>query len=62
MCAVNHALAYRLYKSLYIVFLTSQTDGRVDSVEKKIAKLDEELLKYKQQMAKMKDGAGKVYM
>jgi charged multivesicular body protein 5 len=34
-------------------------DGRVDTVDKKVAKLDAELLKYKQQMAKMKPGPSK---
>merc|ERR1711976_806577 len=34
-------------------------DGRVDTVDKKIAKLDAELLKYKQQMAKMRPGPSK---
>lgn len=60
MCSVLHTLAST--RSYTLSPLTLQTDGRVDSVEKKIAKLDEELLKYKQQMAKMKDGAGKVYI
>ncbi|XP_054280199.1 charged multivesicular body protein 5-like [Macrosteles quadrilineatus] len=34
-------------------------DGRADSVEKKIAKLDVELKKYKDQMAKMREGPAK---
>merc|ERR1712179_469361 len=34
-------------------------DGRVDTVDKKIARLDAELLKYKQQMAKMRPGPSK---
>ena len=38
----------------------SQVDGRADSVEKKIGKLDEELRKYKEQMSKMKEGPSKV--
>ena len=39
---------------------SAQTEGRADTIDKKIAKIDEELLKYKQQMAKMRDGPGKV--
>ena len=35
-------------------------DSRVDSVDKKIQKLDAELVKYKDQMKKMRDGPGKV--
>eukprot|EP00042_Codosiga_hollandica_P040858 m.357392 g.357392 ORF g.357392 m.357392 type:complete len:213 (+) comp55972_c0_seq1:106-744(+) len=37
----------------------SNTDGRADSVQKKIAKLDAELLTYKNQMAKMPEGPSK---
>eukprot|EP00045_Choanoeca_perplexa_P000879 m.16743 g.16743 ORF g.16743 m.16743 type:complete len:221 (-) comp10604_c0_seq1:38-700(-) len=39
--------------------MVASTDGRAESVEKKIAKLDAELLRYKQQMAKMRDGPSK---
>lgn len=35
-------------------------DGRGESIEKKIAKLDLELKKYKDQMKKMRDGPSKV--
>lgn len=35
-------------------------DGRAESVEKKIGKLDMELKKYKDQMKKMRDGPSKV--
>ncbi|GBC07409.1 hypothetical protein RclHR1_07440014 [Rhizophagus clarus] len=35
------------------------TDNRVDAVEVKIKKLDAELVKYKDQMKKMRDGPGK---
>ena len=35
-------------------------DGRGESVEKKIAKLDLELKKYREQMKKMRDGPSKV--
>jgi hypothetical protein len=38
----------------------SGTDARVDSVEVKIKKLDAELVRYRDQMAKMKEGPGKV--
>jgi charged multivesicular body protein 5 len=37
----------------------ANVDGRAESVDKKIARLDAELVKYKQQMAKMRDGPGK---
>ena len=37
-----------------------QTDGRVESVEKKVQKLDQQLNKYKQQMKTMRDGPAKV--
>lgn len=39
-----------------------ETDCRADSVEVKIRKLDAELMKYKDQMSKMRDGPGKVYI
>ncbi|ORY47105.1 hypothetical protein LY90DRAFT_415426 [Neocallimastix californiae] len=37
----------------------SNTDGRVDSVEVKIRRLDAELSKYKDQMSRMRDGPAK---
>ncbi|TPX38082.1 hypothetical protein SmJEL517_g00319 [Synchytrium microbalum] len=37
----------------------SSTDGRVDSVEVKMRKLDAELIKYKEQMSKMREGPAK---
>lgn len=37
----------------------SKVDSRADSAEKKIAKLDAELKKYKDQMVKMRDGPAK---
>jgi len=37
----------------------ANADGRAESVEKKIGKLDAELKKYKDQMSKMRDGPGK---
>ncbi|KAI9033305.1 charged multivesicular body protein 5-like protein [Hyaloraphidium curvatum] len=37
----------------------SSTDSRVDSVEVKIKKLDAELVRYKDQMKKMREGPGK---
>ena len=43
-----------------ISFAHSQTDGRADSVQKKIDKLNAELNTYKQQMAKMPEGPSKV--
>lgn len=38
----------------------ASTDARGESVEKKISKLDAELLKYKTQMDKMREGPAKV--
>ena len=38
----------------------SSVDSRGESIEKKIAKLDLELKKYKDQMKKMRDGPSKV--
>jgi len=35
-------------------------DSRGESIEKKISKLDAELMKYKDQMKKMRDGPSKV--
>ncbi|XP_031567592.1 charged multivesicular body protein 5-like [Actinia tenebrosa] len=37
----------------------SNVDSRGESIEKKISKLDQELLKYKEQMKKMRDGPSK---
>lgn len=39
--------------------MVENVDGRAESVEKKIARLDGELRKYKEQMSKMRDGPGK---
>jgi charged multivesicular body protein 5 len=36
-----------------------KTDGRTETVEVKVKKLDAELVKYKEQMKKMKDGPAK---
>ena len=41
------------------VLLSGQVDSRAESVEKKIARLDAELRKYKDQMSKMREGPGK---
>ena len=38
----------------------ASADARGESVEKKISKLDAELLKFKTQMSKMRDGPAKV--
>lgn len=35
-------------------------DSRAESIDKKIARLDVELVKYKDQMKKMRDGPSKV--
>lgn len=38
----------------------AQVDARAESIDKKIARLDAELVKYKDQMKKMRDGPSKV--
>ena len=45
------------YSSSIFPFL--QVDSRAESVDKKVARIDGELQKYKQQMAKMKNGPAK---
>jgi len=50
MCALN----------LCAVVNYLQIDSRGESVDKKIARLDQELAKYRDQMKKMKDGPSKV--
>lgn len=37
----------------------ANVDSRADSIEKKIARLDGELVKYKDQIRKMREGPGK---
>lgn len=37
----------------------ANVDSRTESIEKKIARLDGELVKYKDQMKKMREGPGK---
>lgn len=39
-------------------FVNIQTDSRADGIEVKIKKLDVELMKYKEQMSKMRPGPG----
>lgn len=41
-------------------FFHFKVDSRAESIDKKIARLDAELGKYKEQMKKMRDGPGKV--
>lgn len=43
-----------------IDLLLTQVDARAESIEKKISRLDAELVKYKDQMKKMRDGPSKV--
>lgn len=43
-----------------IDLLLTQVDARSESIEKKIGRLDAELVKYKDQMKKMRDGPSKV--
>ena len=47
-----------MYKKLFRSFI--QIDSRGESIDKKIARLDGELKKYKDQMKKMRDGPAKV--
>jgi hypothetical protein len=50
-----------LPKDAWIVVLTStQTDARSATIEVKIKKLDGELMRYKEQMSKLRNGPGKV--
>jgi charged multivesicular body protein 5 len=44
---------------LKLIYLFYQVDERGDNIEKKIGKLDVELKKYKDQMAKMREGPAK---
>lgn len=37
-----------------------QSDARAASIEIKVKKLDADLMRYKEQMSKMRDGPGKV--
>lgn len=37
-----------------------KVDGRIESLDKKMARIDAELMKYKDQMKKMRDGPAKV--
>ncbi len=43
-----------------LIDLLHQVDARAESIEKKISRLDAELVKYKDQMKKMRDGPSKV--
>lgn len=44
----------------YLSPIELQVDARGESIDKKIARLDAELVKYKDQMKKMRDGPSKV--
>ena len=46
-------------KSPNYTFYLLQVDSRAESVEKKVARIDGELKKLKDQMAKMRDGPAK---
>lgn len=43
-----------------LFFLLLKVDGRAESIDKKISRLDAELVKYKDQMKKMREGPAKV--
>ncbi len=45
---------------MYLLGFAVQTDTRIGSVEVKIKKLDAELSAFKAQMAKLREGPGKV--
>lgn len=47
-----------IYLNACILYLF-QVDGRAEGIEKKIAKLDAELRKYKDQIVKMREGPAK---
>lgn len=49
-----------LWRIALYLFMLSKVDSRADSIDKKIAKLDVDLSKYKEQMKKMREGPGKV--
>ena len=44
----------------HICLILKQVDSRAESVDKKIGRLDAELVKYKDQMKKMREGPAKV--
>lgn len=50
--------------TVFVVFIffnfTFQVDSRADSIDKKVARLDADLVKYKDQMKKMREGPAKV--
>ena len=48
-----------MFSSKYSIPLFCQVDSRAESIDKKIARLDAELRKYKDQMSKMREGPGK---
>lgn len=47
-------------RSAQILLVLAQVDARSESIEKKIGRLDAELVKYKDQMKKMREGPSKV--
>lgn len=51
--------AYLYYILYYSPLLYLQVDSRAESIDKKIAQLDNELRKYKDQMKKMREGPAK---
>lgn len=53
-------IKFALFVSLSINFVYFQIDSRGESIDKKIARLDAELAKYKDQMKKMREGPSKV--
>ena len=56
---IKYYFASREMSVTPIDYLFMQVDSRAESVDKKVARLDSELNKYKQQMSKMRDGPAK---
>lgn len=59
-CLSSTACLYMWLVLTLLFVYNAQIDSRGDSIEKKIAKLELELKKYKEQMKKMRDGPSKV--
>lgn len=58
--SVNVLQPLRAWRDAHAHLRPSQTDTRIGSIEVKIKKLDGELARYKEQMARLRNGPGKV--
>lgn len=58
-CQISSVLQSSLL-NLHLFDWHAQVDSRAESIDKKISRLDVELVKYKDQMKKMRDGPSKV--